>query len=105
MADKQPASSTAGRNTALAWIVSCLLVAQFLYRMAVAAHEYPRPADRFMTIAFDILCLFGVVFLRARLPPPVYWAALVAGAGLFVIRMHSPESWATGHWDYYLLPR
>jgi hypothetical protein len=73
--------------------------------MAVAAHEYPRPADRFMTIAFDILCLFGVVFLRARLPPPVYWVALVAGAGLFVIRMHSPESWATGHWDYYLLPR
>jgi hypothetical protein len=51
MADKQPASSTAGRNTALAWIVACLLIAQFLYRMAVTGWRSPRTSTRDPPIA------------------------------------------------------
>jgi hypothetical protein len=106
MPDKESGSwGTTGRNAGVAWLAACLLIGQFLYRLLVAAHEYPRLTERFMTIAFDILCLVGVVLLRRRLPQPVYWVAFIAGAGLFIIRMHSPESWATGHLSYYLLPR
>ncbi len=106
MTDRESAPSGAeGRKGMAAWIAALLLIVQFLYRLTVAGHEYPRPTERFMTIAFDILCLVGLIVYRDRLPRPVYWVALVAGIGLFAIRMHNRDSWATGHWDYYLLPR
>jgi hypothetical protein len=106
MTDRDSAPSSAdGRKSTAAWIMAGLLIVQFLYRLSVAAHEYPRPTERFMTIGFDILCLVGVVLYRNRIPQPVYWGALGAGIGMFVIRMRSPESWATGHWDYSLLLR
>ena len=106
MSENQPPTAGADmRNRATAWIAVCLLVGQFLYRMLVAAHEYPRPTERFMTMAFDAVCLVGVVLLRSRLPQPFYWIGFIAGVGLFLIRMNSQDSWATGHLNYYLLPR
>jgi hypothetical protein len=32
-------------------------------------------------------------------------AAVVAGIGLFAIRLHNDASWWTGHYNYYLEPR
>jgi hypothetical protein len=35
----------------------------------------------------------------------LFVAALVAGVGLFAIRLHNADSWNTGHYTYYIEPR
>ena len=47
----------------------------------------------------------GLIGIRAQLPKPLFWLALVAGVGLFAIRLNSNASWWTGHLVYFLPPR
>ena len=36
---------------------------------------------------------------------PLFVIALIAGIGLFAIRLHSDASWWTGHWNYNIYAR
>jgi hypothetical protein len=97
-------------------VFSIYLIAAFLYRALTAAHEFPSPTLRNMTIGLDLLCLIGLIgtgiqFFKNSEPGEsiawkvLFWIALVAGLGLFAIRLNGTESWWTGHLRYYLLPR
>jgi hypothetical protein len=56
-------------------------------------------------MALDALCLAGLIGTRTSGPKALFWAALIAGIGLFAIRLNGDASWSTGHWSYFLLPR
>ena len=58
-----------------------------------------------MTIAADIGMVAGLVAMRARIAGPLFWMALVAGIGLFVIRTTSESAWWTGHLMFEIPPR
>jgi hypothetical protein len=98
-----PATPTdAGRGRVLFFVASCYLIAMFLDRALVTAHEYPMRPEQMMTIAFDVCAVAGLVGLRGRGPQPLFWTALVAGIGLFLIRFTSDAAWWTGHLTYAL---
>ena len=56
-------------------------------------------------MTFDLGMLVGLIGLRGSIPKPLFWCALVAGVGLFAIRLTSKDAWWTGHLAYSLLPR
>jgi hypothetical protein len=96
--------------------VLCLyLIATFLWRALIAAHEYPSPALRNLTIGLDLLCLIGLVGIEIQIfkndsfqsigGKILFWCALLAGLGLFAIRLNGNASWWTGHLMYNLPPR
>jgi hypothetical protein len=58
-----------------------------------------------LEIAVDILVMVGLIGIRAKVPKPLFWIALVAGVGRFLIRLNSDASWWTGHLVYTLPPR
>jgi hypothetical protein len=106
MTDQQAAKpSSSNPRQIVFFVLRCYLLATFLYRVLVPAHEYPRLTERMITMALDALCLAGLIGTRASGPKALFWAALVAGVGLFAIRLNGDASWATGHWSYFLLPR
>jgi len=98
-------------------IVSIYLICMFLWRFFVPSHEYPRPTTRFLTIALDAGMLIALIGLRVRtsgsyyadstraMAAALFWVALIAGIGLFAIRLGGDAQWATGHRIYYLPPR
>ena len=98
-----PADSSRVRYLFVAF--ACYLIAALLYRTLRTAHEYPRFPDRLMTISFDILAMIGLFRLRAQGASPLFWIGILAGVGLLLIRLNGPDSWATGHLMYSLLPR
>lgn len=57
-----------------------------------------------MTMTLDALMLVGLVGLRGAMPKPLFWVALVAGIGLFALRLSS-DGWWTGHFAYSFPPR
>jgi hypothetical protein len=80
-----------------AFLVACVLIGLFTYRLTVPAHASPLLAELILTIVFDAAMVVGLVALRARLAAPIFWTALVAGVGLFVIRLTSEASMWNGH--------
>lgn len=106
MTEQQPARRPASNGASIAFFVlSCYLIANLAYRALVPAHEYPMRTAQIIEIAIDILCLVGLIGLRKSGPQWLFIVALIAGLGLFGIRMHSDASWWTGHWHYALSPR
>ena len=92
-------------NQAMPFVVAGLLIASFLYRLFVAAHEYPMRTEQVMTMLIDLGLIAGLFGMRQRLPAALFWIALICGIGLFLIRLTSDASWWTGHLAYSLLPR
>jgi hypothetical protein len=98
-------------------VASIYLIATFLWRFFVPAHEYPMREEQVLTIIFDLLVLGGLIGMKVgadraagndpdrALPSALFWIALAAGLGLFAIRMGSDASWWTGHRIYFLEPR
>ena len=80
-----------------AFLVACVLIGLFTYRLTVPAHESPLLTELVLTIVFDAAMVVGLVVLRARLAAPIFWTALAAGVGLFVIRLTSEASMWNGH--------
>jgi len=80
-----------------AFLVACVLIGLFTYRLTVPAHESPLLTELVLTIVFDAAMVVGLVVMRARLAAPIFWTALVAGVGLFVIRLTSEASMWNGH--------
>ncbi len=81
------------------------LIGSFLWRVLTPAHEYPGRFSTYLDIAVDILTMAGLIAIRAQVPKPLFWVALIAGVGLFAIRLNSEASWWTGHLVYTLSPR
>jgi uncharacterized membrane protein len=88
------------RNTTLFYLVSVVLIATFLYRMSAMATEYPRQLSRILEMVIDAGMIVGLIGVRKSGPQWLFIVALIAGIGLFGIRMHSKHSWYTGHWHY-----
>ena len=80
-----------------AFLVACVLIGLFTYRLTVPAHEGALINELILTMVFDAAMVVGLVVMRKRLAAPIFWTALVAGVGLFVIRLTSESSWWTGH--------
>jgi hypothetical protein len=89
MSDTQP-------KQGILTVVCLYLSATFLSRALIAAHEYPSPALRNLTIGLDFLCLIGLVGIGIQIfkndsfqsigGKILFWCALLAGLGLFAIR-------------------
>jgi hypothetical protein len=94
-----------GRARIFFYVLAFYLIAIFLYRVTTPAHEYPRAPDRWMTIGSDILATIGLLGLRAHGAKPLLWIGMLAAVGLFLIRLNGPDSWATGHLDYWIIVR
>jgi hypothetical protein len=92
-------------NRAVAWLLPAYLIGNFLVRALTAAHEYPMRTEQVLEMSIDALCIVGLFGARKRMQAWLFWVALVAGLGLFAIRLNSDASWWTGHLMYSLLPR
>jgi hypothetical protein len=97
-------SAKASRTPAIAIMLPCLLIGQFLWNVLTPAHEFPMRTEQVITMTFDFLMLVGLFALKASMPKPLFWIALVAGIGLFALRL-SADGWWTGHLVYSLSPR
>ena len=93
------------RDRTIAWILACLLVGSFFWRAFTEAHEYPPRSSQILEMAIDALMIVGLFGVRSRIPTWLFWIALIAGLGLFAIRLNSDASWWTGHLMYSLPPR
>ncbi len=102
MSDQTPAAPGKPKTSTVFYLLSVLLIGNFLYRMLVAAQEYPVRTSQMLQIGVDLLMVAGLVGIRKTGPMPLFWIALFAGIGLFAIRLHSDASWWTGHWSYSL---
>jgi hypothetical protein len=76
------------------------LIGTFLWRSFIPAHEYPMRPAQVMTMAFDLMCIVGLIGLKiwlfqGRQPKGavgtmsslLFGIALLAGLGLFAIRL------------------
>jgi hypothetical protein len=92
----------------LIFLAACgYLIASFLWRVLTPAHEYAMRDELYLTMGLDLLCIVGLVGLKMQVQKGqiLFWIALVAGLGLFGIRMTGDAAWWTGHLVYYLEPR
>ena len=91
-----------GFGRALPWLLSALLISNFLWRAFTVADEYPPRSVQVFQMVLDAAMLIALVGIFKRVPPVLFIVALVCGIGLFGIRLHSDASWWTGHWHYAL---
>jgi hypothetical protein len=101
----QPTSAAASRNPMIAMLLPWILIAHFLWNLLTPAHEYPMRTLQVMTVTIDCLMLVGLIGLRQAMPKPLFSIALVAGIGLFALRLTSDAGWWTRHFVYFLPPR
>jgi hypothetical protein len=100
----QPTPVATSRNPWIAMLVPWVLIGHFLWNLLTPAHEFPMRTEQVMTMTFDALMLAGLIGLGSATPKPLFWIALVAGIGLFALRL-SADGWWTGHFAYSLWPR
>lgn len=81
------------------------LIGSLLWRVLIPAHEYPGRTATWLEIAVDVLVIAGLVGVRAGIPKALFWIAVVAGVGLFAIRLNGEASWWTGYLVYTIPPR
>jgi hypothetical protein len=88
----------------IAVLLPCVLIAHFSWNLLIPAHEFPLRTEQLLTMTFDLLMVVGLFVYRRAMPAPLFWIALVAGIGLFALRL-SADGWWTGHLTYSLPPR
>jgi len=110
------ASNGSTKSRTLFYVMAAYLIASFLWRFFVPAHEYPRSWERWLDMIIDLGLIAGLVQAgwkgtlfaepdRSYTVEALFWLGLAAGAGLFLIRLGGDAQWATGHRIYNLLPR
>jgi hypothetical protein len=111
MEDARGRAGTKGKNPLTMFVVvSVYLIAAFLWRFFVPADEYPSAALQYMSMALDAGMVIGLAgskqqvtrFLAADdggrvLATVLFWVAILAGLGLFAIRLSGQVGWETGH--------
>ncbi len=60
--------------------------------------------EQMISIGLDVMAFVGLIALQARVAKPLFWMAVLAGIGIFAIRLSSDASWWTGHLIYTLRP-
>lgn len=100
MTTRPTTPKNSNRMTTFFYLVSVVLIGTFLYRMSAMATEYPRQYSRTFDMTIDAGMIVGLIGIRKSGPRWLFIVALIAGIGLFGIRMHSKHSWYTGHWHY-----
>lgn len=98
----QPAPADKYNSAFFFKLLCAYLILLLGWRLFLPAHEYPGRAGLIFDMATDAGALLAVILLRAKGPPALFWAAVIAGLGLFAIRMTSDASWWTGHLTYSL---
>lgn len=90
------------RNELTLILVAALLIGNFLWRALMPASEFPMRSVQVLTMGFDLALIAGLISMKSRAPKlkVLFWIALAAGIGLFVIRLNSDASWWTGHLMY-----
>ena len=101
MADLQSKTS----SPIVRYVLVVYLIGSFLWRVLTPAHEYPGRLSTYLDVAVDALVIAGLIMIRAKVPKVLFWVALIAGVGMFAIRLNSDASWWTGHLVYTLSPR
>ena len=106
MADGQAKSAdNSSRNFIIGIVVVCYLIGSFLYNVFVEAHEYPMRTEQVLTMVLNLHGVVGLIGVRKAIPRQVFWCALVAGIGLFALRLTGDDGWWTGHLYYSLPPQ
>jgi hypothetical protein len=106
MADQQAQSgNNSGRNFIVGVVLACYLIGSFVWNVLTEAHEYPMRTEQVLTMSLNLLGVIGLIGMRAEMPKPVFWCALIAGIGLFALRLAGDDGWWTGHLSYSLPPR
>jgi hypothetical protein len=90
----------AKRMRTLFYLLCILLIGNFVWRMLITAQEYPPRSSQILEMIIDAGCIVGLIAGRKFGPQPLFVTALIAGIGLFAIRLHSDASWWTGHYHY-----
>jgi hypothetical protein len=100
-----PASSN--RDWLIFIVGACYLIGSFLWRALTPAHEGALRDVVLMTMGLDALCIVALVGMKRKIRGGnvLFWIALAAGIGLFVIRLSSDDGWWTGHIFFTLEPR
>ena len=88
------------RNQIIAYLLPAILIFNFVWRMFTTANEYPGRTATIMEMVFDVLLVAGLFGIKAKIPSPLFWAALICGIGVLGVRLHGDASWWTGHWNY-----
>ena len=70
--------------------------------MLTPAHEYPGRFSTYLDVAVDFLVIAALFAIRFKVSVSLFWVALIAGVGLFAIRLNGEASWWTGHLVYTL---
>jgi len=97
--------ANSSRNSMIGIALGCYLIGSFLWNVLTDAHEYPMRTEQVLTMALNLLGVIGLFGVRAAMPKPLFWCALVAGIGLFALRLTGDDGWWTGHLVYTLPPR
>jgi hypothetical protein len=98
-------SDHSGRNAFVALLLPCLLIGHFLWNLLTPAHEYATRSEQILTMTINFLMLVGLFGIRRSMSTPLFWTALIAGLGLFALRLTSDAAWWTGHLVYSIPPR
>ena len=90
-------------------VIAALLIVTFVYRLCIPGGEYGSQGIVVLDILLNIGLLVGLYGTRRTLVreapgderwkvgTPLYWAALISGIGLLLIRFTSSSAWWTGH--------
>ena len=100
----QPSTAPKTGTNMVAILLPCFLIGHFLWKLLTPAHEFPLRHAQVMSMVFDFGMLLSLCGLRRAIPAPLFWIALVAGVGMFALRL-SPDGWWTGHLTYSLPTR
>ena len=98
----QPSPTQKDRSSLMFKLLCAYLVLTLLWRLFVPAHEYPSRLAMILDMVVDGAAILGLLGLRAKGPNALFWIGLIAGLGLFAIRLTSNASWWTGHLMYSL---
>jgi hypothetical protein len=98
----EPTAVSDNRNEMTFILVSLVLIGNLLWRVFVPASEYPMRIVQVLTMVFDLAMIVGLIRMKSRVPKlqVLFWIALAAGIGLFLIRLNGDASWWTGHLMY-----
>ena len=99
---RREALQCTGSNRTPALLLAGYLIFEFLWRVLIPANEYPTRGYQIFTMLLDAACVGILIPLRARIPNWLFWIAVIAGIGLFAIRLNGNASWWTGHLVYTL---
>ena len=102
--NNRPVQTSGATGGIMPILLPCVLIGHFLWNVLTPAHEFPMRTEQVMTMLFDLGMFIGLFGFRRAMPAPLFWIALVAGIGLFALRL-SDDGWWTGHLTYSLRSR